>query len=150
MAQVRYECVTKTFGSVVALSELTLTIPNGTFLALLGPSGCGKTTALRILAGLDTPTNGRVFIGERDVTSLEPRKRDVAMVFQNYALYPHMNVAGNIGYPLRIRGLGPATIAGTHPGRCPSIDDRGASRPKAKGAIWGAASEGGTCPRDHS
>ncbi len=106
MAQVRYECVTKTFGSVVALSELTLTIPNGTFLALLGPSGCGKTTALRILAGLDTPTNGRVFIGERDVTSLEPRKRDVALwCFRITRYIRHMNVAGNIGYPLRIRGL---------------------------------------------
>ena len=134
----------------MALSELTLTIPNGTFLALLGPSGCGKTTALRILAGLDTPTNGRVFIGERDVTSLEPRKRDVAMVFQNYALYPHMNVAGNIGYPLRIRGLGPATIAERIQvvARLLTIEELLGRKPKE--LIWGPASEGGTCPRDHS
>jgi multiple sugar transport system ATP-binding protein len=111
MTQVRYDGVTKTFGSVIALSEFTLTIPDGTFLALLGPSGCGKTTALRILAGLDTPTSGKVFIGNLDVTLLEPRKRDVAMVFQNYALYPHMNVAANIGYPLRIRGAGEPTIS---------------------------------------
>jgi len=111
MAEVRYEAVTKRFGLVTALSELTLVIPDGSFLALLGPSGCGKTTALRILAGLDTPSGGRVFIGERDVTGLEPRKRDVAMVFQNYALYPHMNVARNIGYPLRIRGVADAVIA---------------------------------------
>jgi multiple sugar transport system ATP-binding protein len=105
MAQIRYEGVTKMFGSVTALSDLTLTVPDSVFLALLGPSGCGKTTALRILAGLDKPTSGMVFIGEREVTLLEPRKRDVAMVFQNYALYPHMNVARNIGYPLRIRGV---------------------------------------------
>ena len=110
MAQVRFEGVTKAFGSVTALSELTLTVPDGTFLALLGPSGCGKTTALRILAGLDRPTSGRVYIAELDVTDLEPRKRDVAMVFQNYALYPHMNVARNIGYPLRIRGVAEPTI----------------------------------------
>jgi multiple sugar transport system ATP-binding protein len=112
MAQVHFERVTKAFGSVTALSELTLTVPNGTFLALLGPSGCGKTTALRIVAGLEQPTSGRVFIDELDVTLLEPRKRDVAMVFQNYALYPHMNVARNIGYPLRIRGVDELAITG--------------------------------------
>jgi multiple sugar transport system ATP-binding protein len=111
MASVRYDDVTRSFGSVVALSRLTLTIPDGSFLALLGPSGCGKTTALRILAGLEQPTSGRVLIGETDVTELDPRKRDVAMVFQNYALYPHMDVARNIGYPLRIRGVADAEIA---------------------------------------
>ena len=70
---------------------------------MLGPSGCGKTTALRLLAGLETPTAGRIFIGERDVTRLEPRHRDIAMVFQSYALYPHKTVAENIAYPLRLR-----------------------------------------------
>src|SRR4051794_21964676 len=99
----RYEGIAKNFGSTVALEPLDLEVPDGTFLAMLGPSGCGKTTALRLLAGLETPTEGRLFIGEREVTRLEPRARDVAMVFQSYALYPHKTVGDNIGYPLRVR-----------------------------------------------
>jgi multiple sugar transport system ATP-binding protein len=132
MAEVQYDNVTKSFGAIAALSGLTLTIPDGRFLALLGPSGCGKTTALRILAGLDRPTSGRVFIGEIDVTTLDPRKRDVAMVFQNYALYPHMNVARNIGYPLRIRGFPDADIAARVQtvARLLSIEELLARRPK--------------------
>src|SRR4249919_382911 len=86
-----------------AVADLDLHVPDGAFLALLGPSGCGKTTALRILAGLEEPTSGRVLIGDRDVTDLQPKDRDVAMVFQSYALYPHKNVADNIAYPLRVR-----------------------------------------------
>jgi multiple sugar transport system ATP-binding protein len=101
--QVRYEHVTKHFGSVVALQDLNLTVEDGEFLVLLGPSGCGKTTALRILAGLEKPTAGQVWIGDRVVTRLEPRDRDVAMVFQSYALYPHLTVAQNIAYPLKVR-----------------------------------------------
>ena len=100
---VKYEGVCKSFGSTEALAPLDLTVPDGKFLAMLGPSGCGKTTALRLLAGLEQPTDGRIFIGEREVTKLEPRHRDVAMVFQSYALYPHKTVAGNIAYPLRLR-----------------------------------------------
>src|SRR6266481_2114781 len=105
MSAVRYEHVEKRFDSVVALKALDLDVPDRAFLALLGPSGCGKTTALRILAGLDLPTAGRVLIGESDVTRLQPRDRDIAMVFQSYALYPHMTVAENVAYPLRIRKL---------------------------------------------
>jgi multiple sugar transport system ATP-binding protein len=105
---VRYEAVEKRFDPVVALRALDLHVPDHAFLALLGPSGCGKTTALRILAGLEEPSTGRVLIGERDVTRLQPRDRDVAMVFQSYALYPHMTVAENIAYPLRIRKIAPA------------------------------------------
>src|SRR5205814_3436708 len=90
--------------------ELTLQVPDGAFLALLGPSGSGKTTALRILAGLERPSGGQVSIGPRSVTWLEPRDRDVAMVFQSYALYPHMNVQQNIAYPLKIRGCAPPDI----------------------------------------
>ncbi|HSD04060.1 MAG TPA: ABC transporter ATP-binding protein [Gaiellales bacterium] len=100
---VRYEQIRKTFGGLDAVTDLDLHVPDGSFLALLGPSGCGKTTALRILAGLEEPTSGRVFIGPRDVTDLQPKDRDVAMVFQSYALYPHKNVRDNIGYPLRVR-----------------------------------------------
>jgi multiple sugar transport system ATP-binding protein len=101
--EVRYEAVSKSFGATEALAPLDITVPDGRFLAMLGPSGCGKTTALRLLAGLELPTGGRIFIGERDVTRLEPRHRDVAMVFQSYALYPHKSVAENIAYPLRLR-----------------------------------------------
>jgi multiple sugar transport system ATP-binding protein len=90
---------------LLALNDFTLKVGQGEFVALLGPSGCGKTTALRVLAGLELPTAGRVLIGERDVTRLQPRDRDVAMVFQSYALYPHMDIGENIGYPLRVRGV---------------------------------------------
>jgi multiple sugar transport system ATP-binding protein len=102
---VRYQGVGKVFSGVPALIDLDLEVPDGKFLALLGPSGCGKTTALRILAGLEEPTSGHVFIGQDDVTKLQPRDRDVAMVFQSYALYPHKSVAENIAYPLRVRKI---------------------------------------------
>jgi multiple sugar transport system ATP-binding protein len=108
--EVRFERVTKTFDQNCVLAELDLSIPDGDFLVLLGPSGCGKTTALRIAAGLEAPTGGRVFIGDRDVTELPPRARDIAMVFQSYALYPHLKVRENIGYPLRIRKMPKARI----------------------------------------
>jgi multiple sugar transport system ATP-binding protein len=101
--EVRYAGVAKRFGTTEALAPLDITVPDGRFLAMLGPSGCGKTTALRLLAGLELPSEGRIFIGERDVTRLEPRHRDIAMVFQSYALYPHKSVAENIAYPLRLR-----------------------------------------------
>ena len=103
MTSVSYRGIEKRFDDVVALHALDLEVPDGAFLVLLGPSGCGKTTALRVLAGLELPTAGRVLIGERDVTRLQPRDRDVAMVFQSYALYPHMTVEENIAYPLRVR-----------------------------------------------
>ena len=108
MSAVRYVAIEKRFDPVVALRALDLHVPDHKFLALLGPSGCGKTTALRILAGLEEPSTGRVLIGERDVTRLQPRDRDIAMVFQSYALYPHMTVGENIAYPLRIRKVAPA------------------------------------------
>jgi multiple sugar transport system ATP-binding protein len=101
--EVRFDAVAKSFGATEALAPLDVTVPDGCFLAMLGPSGCGKTTALRLLAGLEQPSAGRIFIGERDVTRLEPRHRDIAMVFQSYALYPHKSVADNIAYPLRLR-----------------------------------------------
>src|SRR3979490_344084 len=103
--ELRYEQVCKRFAGTDALIDLDLHAPDGCFLAMLGPSGCGKTTALRLLAGLEEPTSGRMFIGPREVTNLQPRERDIAMVFQSYALYPHKTVAENIEYPLRIRGL---------------------------------------------
>ena len=103
MAEVELSGIEKRFDGVRVLESLDLTVADGEFVVLLGPSGCGKTTALRIVAGLETPTAGEVRIGGRDVTPLAPRERDVAMVFQSYALYPHMSIEENIGYPLRIR-----------------------------------------------
>ena len=89
---------------VEVVKGLDLEIADGEFLVLLGPSGCGKTTALRMVAGLESVTSGRILIGERDVTHVLPKYRDVAMVFQSYALYPHMTIAENIAYPLKLRG----------------------------------------------
>jgi len=108
---VRYDGVSKSFAGTPALAPLTLHVPDGIFLALLGPSGCGKTTALRLLAGLETPSAGRIFIGDRNVTHMPPRGRDVAMVFQSYALYPHLSVFDNIAYPLRVRKIDKADRA---------------------------------------
>jgi multiple sugar transport system ATP-binding protein len=95
--------VAKRFGSVVALSDLTLEIPDREFFVLLGPSGCGKTTALRIVAGLEEPSEGLVYIGDRLVTDVPAKDRDLAMVFQSYALYPHMTVYDNLAFGLRMR-----------------------------------------------
>ena len=103
MAGVRLVNVGKSFDKVAAVNDVTLSVADGEFFTLLGPSGCGKTTTLRMIAGLERPTAGAVFIGDRDVTGLAPKARNIAMVFQNYALYPHMTVAENVGYPLRIR-----------------------------------------------
>src|SRR2546426_7663526 len=104
MAGIVLEGVSKVFASdVVAVDDLSLEIGDGEFMVLVGPSGCGKSTILRILAGLEEVTAGAVRIGERDVTDLAPKDRDIAMVFQNYALYPHMTVEQNLAFGLRIR-----------------------------------------------
>ncbi len=103
MASVRLESVVKRFGKVVAVNNVSLEIRDKEFFILLGPSGCGKTTTLRLIAGLEYPDSGRIYIDDRDVTFLEPKDRDIAMVFQNYALYPHMTVFQNIAFPLLLR-----------------------------------------------
>jgi ABC-type sugar transport system ATPase subunit len=107
---VTFSAVTKQFGTTTALQSLNLDIQSGELLVLLGPSGCGKTTALRILAGLEEPTAGDVVIGDRAVTRLEPKDRDIAMVFQSYALYPHMTVRKNVEFPLANAGIAKADI----------------------------------------
>ncbi len=106
MASVTLRGLSKRFDSGhSALQDLSLEVADGELLVLLGPSGCGKTTALRCVAGLEEPTGGEVRIGDRDVTRLPPAERDVAMVFQNYALYPHLSVRDNIAFPLTVRGI---------------------------------------------
>jgi multiple sugar transport system ATP-binding protein len=103
MAAIELAGVTKAFGAVTAVDDVSLTIGDGEFLVLVGPSGCGKSTLLRMIAGLEEVTSGQVVIGDRDVTDLAPRARDIAMVFQSYALYPHMTVRQNLGYGLKAR-----------------------------------------------
>ena len=104
-ATVRFERVTKAFGEVVAVREVSFTVQAGHLVTLLGPSGCGKTTTLRMIAGLELPTAGRIMIGEQDVTGLPATARDVAMVFQSYALLPHMSVIENVAYGLTVSGM---------------------------------------------
>jgi multiple sugar transport system ATP-binding protein len=103
MASVTYQQVTKRFGDVIAVNELTIHIEDGEFLVFVGPSGCGKTTALRLLAGLEEITSGNIYIGDRLVNDVPPKDRDIAMVFQSYALYPHMTVYDNMAFGLRLR-----------------------------------------------
>ena len=103
MASVTYDRVTKQFGVEFAVKELSLEVRDGEFLVLVGPSGCGKSTALRMLAGLERQTAGDIRIGDRVVNDVPPKDRDIAMVFQNYALYPHMSVYDNIAFGLKLR-----------------------------------------------
>ncbi|MGL4966296.1 MAG: ABC transporter ATP-binding protein [Inquilinus sp.] len=104
MASVTLERVQKAFGDLTVVRDIDLEIGDGDFVCLLGPSGCGKTTTLRMVAGLEQPTAGRILIGGADVTRKPPRDRNLSMVFQDYALYPHMSLGQNIGYPLKVRG----------------------------------------------
>ena len=103
MASVKLENISKSWGNVTAVKNISLTIQDQEFLVLLGPSGCGKTTTMRMIAGLEEPSKGNIFIGEKRVNDELPKDRDVAMVFQNYGLYPHMSVYENIRYPLKVR-----------------------------------------------
>ena len=110
MAEVVLDHVTKAFGSVTAVNDLSITVFDKEYLVLVGPSGCGKTTALRMVAGLEEVTGGNIFIGDRLVNDVSPKDRDIAMVFQSYALYPHMNVYDNMAFGLKMRKLPKAEI----------------------------------------
>lgn len=105
MPELLLEGITKKYGKVEAVKDVNLLVENGKIMSILGPSGCGKTTTLRIIAGLTTPDSGKILLGERDITNLPPEKRNMGMVFQNYAVWPHMNVYENVAFPLRSKGL---------------------------------------------
>jgi len=111
MAQVAIANVAKAFGTVKVLHEVSVDIADGQFVVLVGPSGCGKSTLLRMVAGLETVSGGTISIGDRVVNNLPPAKRDIAMVFQNYALYPHKTVEQNMAFALKLRGTDPAVVA---------------------------------------
>jgi ABC-type uncharacterized transport system YnjBCD ATPase subunit len=110
-ALIRFEAVSKRFGAIAAVETLTLDIAQGEFFALLGPSGCGKTTLLRMLAGFETPSEGRIFLGGEDIVPVPPHRRPVNMMFQSYALFPHLTVEGNIAFGLRQENAGRDEIA---------------------------------------
>ena len=110
MAAVSLDKIAKSFGDVTVIQDVSLRVADGEFVVLLGPSGCGKSTTLRMVAGLELPSRGRILIGDKDVTRLPPGERDIAMVFQNYALYPHMSVAENMSFALSLQGIGKAEI----------------------------------------
>ncbi|RVI41279.1 ABC transporter ATP-binding protein, partial [Sinorhizobium medicae] len=110
MAGISIQNVYKNYGALNVLKEFSLEISDGEFVVLVGPSGCGKSTMLKILAGLEPASGGKILIGDKDVTDLAPGDRDIAMVFQNYALYPHLTVGQNIGFGLKMRGMPKAEI----------------------------------------
>lgn len=140
--------ISKRFGGALALDDVSLDIRDGEFLVLLGPSGCGKSTLLRIIAGLMTPSDGRVLAGDRDITALPPRDRDVAMVFQSYALYPHLTVRRNLGFGLRVKRRPRAEIdsAVTEVAERLALTELLERRPKE--LLGRATSTGGAWPRD--
>ena len=142
MAQVELKAVEKRWGPFVAVARQSLEVADGEFLVLLGPSGCGKTTTKRIVAGLEEPTAGAIWIGDRCVNNVMPKDRDIAMVFQNYGLYPHLSVEENIAYPLRVRGVRRAERTRWWPRRrvrwswAPCCTAARASFPAVSGSAW--------------
>ncbi|HUR42819.1 MAG TPA: ABC transporter ATP-binding protein, partial [Aestuariivirga sp.] len=110
MAEIRVQNLQKKFGEFTAVKDSSFTIPDGSFFCLLGPSGCGKTTTLRMIAGLELPSSGSIFLGGEDVAFKRASERDIAFVFQLFALYPHMNVRKNIGFPLLCQGVAKSEI----------------------------------------
>src|SRR5881394_1703993 len=110
MAKVHLRDVRKNYAELEVIHGVDIEVANGEFIVIVGPSGCGKSTLLRMVAGLEAITGGEIIIGDRVVNRLEPKDRDIAMVFQNYALYPHMSVRENMAYGLKIRRMAPADI----------------------------------------
>ena len=142
MATVTFDKATRVYPGTErpAVDALDLHIEDGEFLVLVGPSGCGKSTSLRMLAGLEDVNAGRILIGDRDVTDVQPKDRDIAMVFQNYALYPHMTVADNMGFALKIAGTPKAEIRQRVEEAAKILDLTAVPRPQAEGPLrWPAS-----------
>src|SRR5260370_19237580 len=142
---VRIEGVTKRFGAIIAVDNVDLAIERGELFALLGSSGCGKTTLLRLLAGFETPDAGRLVIDGQDMTGVPPHRRPINMMFQSYALFPHMNVADNVGYGLRREGLPKpevATRVGAALGQVRLVDYAGRRPADPAGRRWHSAGRG--------
>ena len=150
MGRVALEHVSKRFDDVTAVDDLSLDVADEEFLVLLGPSGCGKSTALRMIAGLEEPTDGTITIGDRVVNDVEAKDRDIAMVFQSYALYPHMTVRKNIEFPLRSRKVPAGERARLVQDAAESLGLAGAPRPQARAALGRPAPAGRARPRDRA
>ena len=147
MAEIAYEHVWKIYpDGTEAVHDLDLEIRDGELMVLVGPSGCGKTTALRMLAGLEEITEGEIRIGDRIVNDLTPRDRDIAMVFQSYALYPHMTVADNLAFGLKLRKLPKRRDQGTRAAGGEDSPDRGVPEAQAAGALRRPAAARGDGP----
>ena len=155
MAEIRLESLHKRFGDFIAVRDTNLTVADGEFFVLLGPSGCGKTTTLRMIAGLEIPTSGRILLDGEDVTPRARRERDIAFVFQLFALYPHMNVRKNLAFPLQEpgRAAGRDQRAGStrSRGSCASrTSARSAglrASPAATASAWRSAAPSSAAPR---
>ncbi|WP_457584602.1 ATP-binding cassette domain-containing protein [Ensifer canadensis] len=147
MTEITLQSVTKSWGALTALKPIDLHIPHGEFLVLLGPSGCGKTTTMRIIAGLETASTGKVLKDGDDITNRLPRERNMAMVFQNYALYPHMKVLDNVAYPLRARGLAKAQRERTALAALDKVGLAPLCRPSAEEPLRRPAPARRSCPR---
>ena len=143
MAKVVLENISKMFGKVAAVKNCDLTVEDKEFVILVGPSGCGKSTALRMVAGLEEPTTGTIYIGDRAVNDLPPKDRDIAMVFQEYALYPHMSVYKNMAFGLKLRKFPKEEIDQRVREASEILGIQESSRSEAEATLWRTASEGG-------
>jgi multiple sugar transport system ATP-binding protein len=150
MANVRLEGITRKFENVTAIEDITFEVPDGQFWVLVGPSGCGKSTILRTIAGLESATDGNLYIGDTLVNGVPARARDVAMVFQNYALYPHMTVAENLSFGLRMRKADKTTIEKRVEIVARSLDISHLLDRKPKATVWRATAASGIGKSDRS
>ena len=150
MATVSFKGATRVYpgSETPAVDKLDLEIEDGEFMVLVGPSGCGKSTSLRMLAGLEEVNEGAIYIGDRDVTNRPPKDRDIAMVFQNYALYPHMTVADNMGFALKMQGVPKDERAKRVTRGRQAARPRGVPRPQAEGPLRWSAPARRDGPRD--
>ena len=147
MARLEIDRVTKRYGDVYAVRDVTLDVADGEFVVLLGPSGCGKTTTLRVVAGFAEPTSGTVRLGARDITSLPPWKRNAGLVFQSYALFPHLTVAQNVAFGLEMRKVEPAEMSGRVADALRLVRLGASRRAPAAAAVRRPAAAGGAGPR---